>query len=366
MSEVYVEYAKLPNIGNKCKAAATSIQDIRGDLRHTISRLDWDVKSQEKINQTANSIARKLEGCSSALTKYQSFLNSAKERYQKLDTDTSKWDTFGKELKSNYGWKEILSGAGYISTAYNFVSGLKDVSSIKDVYDKVDDAVDFVKDASKTYKNYKKIGNAVGNKTAMTWWAKNILGLKKVTGASKASNVTTRFFNNLTNKTSPYHAQIADVADTFTGAKGVGKAVTAWAGVALNSVLNYISNKEEQANSGGTMSDGRVVAETVTETVVDTAITYGASIVVGAAASAVLGAAAPGVAVVALSGLAFAGINAGVKAMTGKSTTEFISDAILDTGEAVGKAVGNAVKSAGDTVANWFGKLNWKASSALS
>lgn len=86
MSEVYVEYAKLPNVGNKCKAAATSIQDIRGDLRHTISRLDWDVKSQEKINQTANSIARKLEGYSSALIKYRDFLNDAKSRYQKLDT----------------------------------------------------------------------------------------------------------------------------------------------------------------------------------------------------------------------------------------------------------------------------------------
>ena len=144
--------------------------------------------------------------------------------------------------------------------------------------------------------------------------------------------------------------------DNFKGANGAGKAVAAWGAGAVNGVMNWFGNKEEQANSNGTMSDGRVWAETITETAVDTALTYGAGIVVGAAVTTVLGtAAAPGVLVVAVSGLAVAGVNAGVKALTGKTTTEWVSDTILDTGEAIGNAAKNAVKSVG----SWFKKLSF-------
>jgi len=50
-----------------------------------------------------------------------------------------------------------------------------------------------------------------------------------------------------------------------------------------------------------------------------------------------------------------AGLNAGVKALTGKTTTEWISDGILDTG----KAIGNAVSGAARSIGNWFGKLSF-------
>lgn len=201
--------------------------------------------------------------------------------------------------------------------------------------------------------NYKKIGNAVGAKTAMAWWAKSITGLKPLGRASTAKNPFARFANNLTNKTSPFNAQFKNVIDNFKGANGIGKAVSSWGAVAATGVLNWFSNKEEQANSNGTMSDGRVVAETITETVVDTALTYGAGIVVGAAITAVAGSVAvPGVVVVAASGAIIAGVNAGVQALTGKSTTEWISDGILDTG----KAIGNKIDSAAKSVAGWFWK----------
>lgn len=50
-----------------------------------VSRLDWDVKSQDQIGKTADSLAKKLEKCASALEKYQKFLNYTREQYQKLD-----------------------------------------------------------------------------------------------------------------------------------------------------------------------------------------------------------------------------------------------------------------------------------------
>ena len=133
-----------------------------------------------------------------------------------------------------------------------------------------------------------------------------------------------------------------------------------WRDAFTAELLNWFSNKDEQASSNGTMSDGRVIAETITETAIDTALTYGTGIVVGAAVTATLGTvAAPGIVVVAASGAIVAGLNAGVKALTGKTTTEWISDTILDTGEAIGNAVSNVAKNVSVSTGSWFGKLSF-------
>lgn len=263
-------------------------------------------------------------------------------------------DSFAEE----FGWKEILAGAGYIGTIYNIITGIKDGKTWADYGKSGKKVYDFVSDAVKTYKNYKKIGNAVGTKKAMTWWAKNITGVKTLGRASAAKNPITHFKNNLTNKTSPFNAQIKDTLKDFKGGNGVGKAIASWGAVVATGITNAFSNIDEQKQSNGTMSTGRVVAETISETAIDTVLTYGTGAVVGAAVTAALGTvAAPGVLVVAASGVVVAGINAGVKALTGKTTTEWLSDTILDTGEAIGKAVGNAAKNVTQSIGNWFGKL---------
>ena len=81
-----------------------------------------------------------------------------------------------------------------------------------------------------------------------------------------------------------------------------------------------------------------------TETAIGTVMGYGSEIIIGAAVTAALGpVAAPGVIVVATSGAIVAGLNTGVKALTGKTATEWASDMILDTGEDIINSVGNAV-----------------------
>lgn len=375
MPRIYVDFAKLDQIGNRCKSVASKVDTIQSDLQHTIRQLDWDVRFESNINSTATQIARKLELYSKALENYQRFVEDAHSEYTKLDeykklNITAQLDPrnfhilgpggqlqiFTDEFWSNYGWKEILSGAGYIGTIYSLINDIKNGKTWRDFAKNGVNAYQFLSGAAKTYNNYKKIGNAVGTKTAMAWWAKNVTGLKPLGRASTAKNPFTRFANNLTNKTSPFNAQFKNVVDNFKGANGVGKAVASWGAVAVNGVLNWFNNKDEQANSNGTMSDGRVIAETITETAVDTALTYGTGIVVGAAVTAALGTvAAPGVVVVAASGAVVAGLNAGVKALTGKTTTEWISDAVLDTGE----AIGNAAKNVSESIGSWFRKLSF-------
>lgn len=375
MPRIYVDFARLDQIGNRCKTIASKVDAVQSDLQHTIRQLDWDVRFESNINSTATQIARKLELYSRALENYQRFIEDAHNEYAKLDeykklTITAHIDPriyqilgpggqlqiFSDEFWSNYGWKEILSGAGYIGTIYSLINDIRNGKTWRDFAKTGIDAYQFLSGAAKTYNNYKKIGNAVGTKTAMAWWAKNVTGLKPLGRASTAKNPFTRFANNLTNKTSPFNAQFNNVVNNFKGANGVGKAVASWGAVAVNGVLNWFNNKDEQANSNGTMSDGRVIAETITETAVDTALTYGTGIVVGAAVTAALGTvAAPGVVVVAASGAVVAGLNAGVKALTGKTTTEWISDTILDTGE----AIGNAAKNVSESIGSWFEKLSF-------
>jgi len=380
LPRIYVEFSGLNQIGSRCKSVASSVDSIQSDFQRTVRQLDWDIRFESNINSTATQLSRKLESYSRTLESYQRFIEDARGEYVKLNEYKKTTDYFekidvviphlvgpGRQLKiftdeflSNYGWKEILSGAGYIGTIYNLINDIRDGKSWRDLAKTGVDTYRFLSGAAKTYNNYKKIGNAVGTKTAMAWWAKNITGLKPLGRASTAKNPFTRFANNLTNKTSPFNAQFKNIVNNFKGANGVGKAVASWGTVAVNGVLNWFSNKDEQANSNGTMSDGRVIAETITETVVDTALTYGTGIVVGAAVTAALGTvAAPGIVVVAASGAVVAGLNAGVKALTGKTTTEWISDTILDTGEAIGSAVSNAAKNVSESIGSWFGKLSF-------
>lgn len=380
MPRIYVEFSGLNQIGSRFKSVASSVDSIQSDFQRTVRQLDWDIRFESNINSTATQLSRKLESYSRTLESYQRFIEDARGEYVKLNEYKKTTDYFEKidvviphlvgpggqlkiftdEFLSNYGWKEILSGAGYIGTIYNLINDIRDGKSWRDLAKTGVDTYRFLSGAAKTYNNYKKIGNAVGTKTAMAWWAKNITGLKPLGRASTAKNPFTRFANNLTNKTSPFNAQFKNIVNNFKGTNGVGKAVASWGTVAVNGVLNWFSNKDEQANSNGTMSDGRVIAETITETVVDTALTYGTGIVVGAAVTAALGTvAAPGIVVVAASGAVVAGLNAGVKALTGKTTTEWISDTILDTGEAIGSAVSNAAKNVSESIGSWFGKLSF-------
>lgn len=48
------------------------------------------------------------------------------------------------------------------------------------------DVRQFCSSAAQTYKNYKKIGNIVGEKQAKEWWFKNITGLRPLGRASTA------------------------------------------------------------------------------------------------------------------------------------------------------------------------------------
>lgn len=380
MSEFDVKICYMRNFANEAKEIAEQLGKLQKEIEiihrnmgfeasactnieNRISRIEGYVDIEKKV---MNSYRMGIEDVLAQYKNSEQIIcnmvtgNSASDKsIEDTGVVTERGNVFLNEFSQNYGWKEILKGAGYFGTVYDLVQDINKGKTWTDFARTGVKAGQFVLSAARTFNKYKKIGRAVGTKKAVAWWGKKITGLKPLGRVSIAKNPLTRFKNNLTNKTSPFSAQIKNVVKDFKGANGAGRAVASWANVAVTGVTNWFANKEEQAASNGKMSDARVIAETITETVVDTALVYGAGIVAGAAVSALLPVAAPGIVVVAASGALVAGINAGIKALTGKPVTEWVSDGILDTGKAIGKGVSNMAKKASKAVGKWFKKLSF-------
>lgn len=379
MAQFAINIGQVRPLPDSEAAVARKLSGYADEVRKAANGLGIQSSAASSIKSSLRSAAVKIDQHSVSMSGMSSALSSIVDKYEKTEqTIVSKAEEnagqrnilseFGSEFQDNYGLGDLLKGSGYIGTIYGFVQDIRNGKYSSDFWKTGYDVSQFLIGAVDTYRRYKKIGRAVGGKKAMCWWAKNITGIKSLGRVSSAKNVFTRFKNNLTNKTSPFNMQLKENFKNVTGKNGVKKAGVAWAGILTNGVLNYWGNKEEQAASNGEMSNARVIAETITGTAVDTVIDYTESAVVGAAVTALCPVALPGVVVVAASGLVIAGINAGVKALTGKTTTEWVSDTILNIGgkiadatskldEAaakVGEKVGKAARKVTDSIGKWF------------
>ncbi len=392
MGRTKINVTAVIDASNQINSAKSNVSSAKSAFAQTKNGIDGKIQNRSNIRNRLGTVSSQLSSIDSQIGKIRTMVQNGANLYRTTDDrvetmrqqvnanisartatePTSKWagyfntsaekvkdSSFIDELKKNYGVDDLLAGSGYIGKIYGFINDIKSAEGWYDYVDTSANIYSFLTDAKKTWKDYKLIGNAVGVKKSTTWWFKNVTGIKPLGRSSTASTWIKRFSNNLTNKTSPFAAQLKDIGKNFTGANGVGKAVSSWASVAVTGVVNFFGNKQEQKESNGTMSDGRVVAETITETAIDTVITLGASAVVGAAVAACTTVALPGVVVTAATGLVIAGVNAGIKTLTGKTCTEWASDVILDTGEKVVNAVGNAAKSVKNAVGGWLKKLKF-------
>lgn len=209
----------------------------------------------------------------------------------------------------------------------------------------------------------KGLGNSIigllqGKKDSL----KELFGLTEcktiVTEASAGwwSNTSESFKKTLSDKLLPF----AD--DVDNGTRTVkGSTIAGWA---LTLIANGFSNYEEYQNGG--ISQGRAVAETVSETVID--VLKGAGLTAAVAAGAAfIGINAPVIVVGGVAMAASAVIDYATKQLTGKGFTELVSDGILDLAENVGdwagdaaqsikKKVTGAFSSIGDAVSGWTSK----------
>lgn len=327
-------------------------RDVQNDLKN----------AQKYLNSLERELDRKRRTLAAAVDAYHKADQSAAREIRKVTVNLTDKSDFSSSVVNvskdtnrlvDFGKQDVIQSFGNVGSVFEVVNSIFKATTWNDWANVGLSAGNTIAKIAKDYKNYNIIGRAIGAENATAYFWRNQLGLNNVGYASKASSPTARFYNNLHNTTSAYN--LSEALAPLTGSKGVGTTIAAWAGVALSGIANVFSNVDEQKESNGTMSTGRVVAETISETAIDTAVTYAGTAIVGAAITAATGVVAAPVAVAAATGVAIAGINAGVEALTGKSATEWVSDAVLDTASVVGNAVVNGAKA----VANWFGKLSF-------
>lgn len=89
MPRVYVQFAGFDQLSNTCQQVSVNVSDIQAELSNIVRRLDWDIRCQKDIESSANRLVKKIEGYSSSLKAYQSFLLEAKKQYQQLNAPAS-------------------------------------------------------------------------------------------------------------------------------------------------------------------------------------------------------------------------------------------------------------------------------------
>ena len=359
MAEIFADTGSIKKQGEQFEGIVSCLAKAELELQAVDNKI-----SRHLSSQSYRAIRRRISGLSDQIKRnkgniqtLKSVLDSSRELYQKTESEIEAYfkKEAGKDSKAqfDYDWKKFLGSFGNVGKVFSIFDKVIHAKRGDEWASVVLSAGQTISKIVKDYGNYTKIGRAIGSKKAMAYFWRKQFGFRNVGYASTARSPTARFYNNLHNTGSAYN--LNDAFAPLTGKKGVATTAAAWAGVVLSGVTNAFNNIDEQKQSNGTMSTGRVVAETISETAIDTVVAYAGTAVVGAAITAATGVVfAPAVVAIA-TGVAIAGINAGVEALTGKSTTEWLSDKILDTASAVGNAVSNGAKA----VANWFSRLSF-------
>ncbi|HWQ79792.1 MAG TPA: hypothetical protein VN381_13285 [Anaerovoracaceae bacterium] len=234
-----------------------------------------------------------------------------------------------------------LTGKSFVNTIKTGLTALKALNNLEE-----------------DIKNLGKVKRILHPETIKASWMKRLVGWTDVYKgtASEAGSWSTRFYNNF------QKVKFDDFKDY--AAEG-GKAAFAWAGVALNTVLNGIDNYNEMKDDK--ISAGRAVAETVAETGIDIA----KNALIGAAVTAGIAAAvgsAPVLAVAAGTIAISMGLDSATKRITGLNGgkavgfTEFASDTYLNALETEGDIIKNKFNNAVNCFNNSVGAITatWK------
>ncbi len=363
MSELYL----CPRGVLSCKLSAA-----KNELLQAIALADNAAamcpKEFQNEEQDFKNLSRQMKDIQQKLDAYEKIIETTPAEFVEIDEEYAKKygpgfkARFGTAFIKGIGLSTLLSGS-YIGDAIKIGKDATKANDRESIGKLHKNASSYIRDVWEDAKDYSLVARMVGDDTSLKWWIKKVVGLRSAGNVSTAKEITTRFKNNLTNKSSPFNIKqgFKDEIDKLSGANGKGSAIAAWANVAVSGVLNFYDNKDEQEENrdkGKEMSDTRVVAETVTETAVDLALNIATKAVVGAAVCAIAGTAgAPAIVVSLASGVIVSGANALTEAIAGDSLTEIISDNIVDgLATKVSTAVG-AVSTVSKSVGNWFKKV---------
>lgn len=346
-----------------CSSALRDCESVIGNVRTLLLRtqnsLDYRFLRNCGAASQLNSIYERLGAEKSGIRRMQNALESIDGEYRRTENaNKSIFGDFSKNFESDTGGETIVvpdSDSGWGADEWGNVWDLVEKggvvgSFIATIGSIVTGGVSDFGDGTKVVKNVlgfaSEVVDSIPKSDASFDW-KTLFGLN-----SKDLSVSDIFDGY-------------KIDSSKTGAENFS-AVAKWAGIALSAIIEGYENFTDEDNQGW-----RKWGETIGETAVGVGLGIGASVLVTAGLSAVGIASAPALVVGTLGAGVVIAVNETCEWLTGKDFGEFMSDMVLDVGEAIvegtgeiidnivdgAKELGDKAKDAGEAVCNWFGEV---------
>lgn len=314
---------------------ARELSEIESDIRNIGNSLSFRIASGFNLRVRLINASNKASAHRSNMSSMGHSLQSVSNAYERaentilgnINVGNAKAQSSGVAeesadkgwLEENWEWlKEFAGAVGPVGGAVAVIGDLCMTDWAEAASDFWDTAWDFG-DAVKMCKE----------NTDIKWW-------KALTGLVPDEFLTSISKSNLSWTQRAAHGWDKGIKGTLREFKNLPGGIKQVGGIILSLVGNGVSNYKEWQT--GAISTGRAWAETITETAVD----WGKDLLIAAgvtAAFAAAGFAAPVLAVGAATVAVSVAADWVCEKITGKGVTELVSDAILDTAEAVGDAV---------------------------
>ncbi|OPY59247.1 MAG: hypothetical protein A4E55_00300 [Pelotomaculum sp. PtaU1.Bin035] len=386
MLEIKVQFDTLGNYSTSKKSMSRKAADIYRGLNSLKDSLDWDVKNCEGINRTLLNLSRETEKYTAVLNSMADFLAVASSEYKKCEDELSGEAKSGGSSGSGSGSGSSTNRGGNSSNTsksgnnntepFNFEFGRR----VLDILSKAGFVGGTFSGVLTPFANWLDKGKFTwSDKTGWRYWADvAALAGKGLIGASNwvvgIADIKRLKYNSTRIKGMEFKADwglknaVAGMAKKCTKQAGAkwwetygasfkqylknetkdfvvkdkgtaikcSKASLKWGGLALAGITNGLSNYDDYKK--GNMSGWRAFGETVTETGLD----FAKNLAIGAAVAGGLTLAVGSAPVLAVAaGTVAVGLVADsvTNIVFHKSSTELVSDLILDGGKAVGESI---------------------------
>lgn len=350
MSEILVKTNMMTQCVSNEQAVIKKLNNLASEIESIQRSLSFNVKSRARISNQLTTLTKATQSNAQHVLSLKNTLSNAASTYSatekrisgnltsakaKVKSNTSvKGDTAEKNKSTPlWSWSDtwkLIGSAGIIGSVISTVGG---IITNADTWREHP-----LKAILSTGKSISKVVEKVADASGSSFdWGK-LIGLnRKVVDKSSVS-----FISSLKDEIGKY---------SFGNAKSTAEKVKVsakWAGVALTAATTVYDNFTDKTENN---SLGRKIAESIGETTV----TVGESLLVGVAVGAAC-AGAPAVVIGGVTVIATWAIDKGFEALTGNNAAECLSDFFLDNGGKFFKGIGDKAKQVTDSVTGWWKK----------
>lgn len=377
MAKILIQYLKLKDFAQRERNIENKVANIRNRLKSVYKALDSDILSASGISRTLSRLVSELESEAAVFQSHSAYLDNTSVLYKECEDYITGIKTGGDKAPAGgapdspykVDWVskvvdvlDVMGGAAGVAAvlARPFANWLdkgilnwsdkngwgRGIDILKALNGGIISAADWMKSSA----NLKRLSR-MNPKMARDVAIKRLFGLDDAFAGAARRSTKPGFAGWSYKFKYDFGDKLIEEAESFT--KSGFKSALKWGGVALSFASNAFQNYDEYKS--GKISSSRAVEETISETAIDVGKDILIGVGVAAAMAATVGS-APVLAVAATTVVVGVGLDMAFTAATGKSTTEFISDSLLDARDKAANTLSSISKKTARTFSDMFNK----------